>query len=181
MMDGALVRLRGVEESDAPLLHQWDNDPDIRALLDFIFPNSLSGTVSFIKEMQSSRSGALFIIIDKETDEPIGFSGLFNIDWVTRKAEFGIIIGDKRYWSRGFGGDATTATLSFAFDDLDLHRVYLNTYSYNPRAVRCYEKCGFVHEGIARKARYRHGAYHDVILMGILQEEFFSARGRCRD
>jgi RimJ/RimL family protein N-acetyltransferase len=121
------------------------------------------------------------MVIDKEREAPIGFSTLFNIDWIARKAEFGIIVGDKRYWSRGYGGDATSATLSFAFDDLGLHRVYLNTYSYNPRAIRCYEKCGFRHEGAMRQGRYRHGAYHDIILMGILRDEFFSARGRSCD
>ncbi len=180
-MDGALVRLRGIEESDAQLMHTWGNDPDVRALLDFIFPIPLSGTISYIREMEGSKTGALFIIIDKETETPIGFSGIFSIDWIARKAEFGIIIGDKQYWSRGYGGDATTATLSFAFDDLGLHRVYLNTYSYNPRAVRCYETCGFSHEGILRKARYRHGTYHDIVRMGILRDEFYASGGRCRD
>ena len=177
-MEGVLTRLRGVEESDAPLLHAWDNDPEIRAALDVVFPVTISSTTEYIREITGSRDGVLFIVSDRETEAPIGFTTLFDIDWIARKAEFGIIIGDKRYWSRGYGTDAALATLSFAFEDLGLHRVYLSTYSYHPRAIRVCEKCGFVREGVMRKARYHHGAYHDVVLMGILYDEFAAHRGR---
>ena len=60
----------------------------------------------------------------------------------------------------------------YAFEELGLNRVELETYSFNARAIRCYEKAGFRREGIRRRALYRDGKFHDVILMGILKEEF---------
>ena len=62
--------------------------------------------------------------------------------------------------------------LRFAFEELNLHRVELEVYDFNPRAMRCYEKAGFRLEGTRRQAHFHQGAYHDVHLMGILRDEF---------
>jgi RimJ/RimL family protein N-acetyltransferase len=62
--------------------------------------------------------------------------------------------------------------LGFAFDEMNLHRIQLSVYEFNQRAMRCYEKCGFRHEGRAREAFYREGKYHDSLLMAILRQEF---------
>ena len=100
-----------------------------------------------------------------------------NIDWKNRKAVQGIFIGEKEYWGRGYGSDAIRALLGFAFREMNLHRVYLSVYDYNERAIRCYEKCGFRHEGRLRKARFSDGRYHDELMMGILREEFEELNG----
>jgi RimJ/RimL family protein N-acetyltransferase len=87
----------------------------------------------------------------------------------------GIIIGDKGHWGRGYGSDAIGALLRWAFDNLNLNRIHLTVWSYNTRAIRCYEKCGFRHEGIMRQARYYDGQYHDEWVMAILRDEFLNA------
>jgi len=55
---------------------------------------------------------------------------------------------------------------------MNLHRVQLEVYDFNPRAMRCYEKCGFQVEGRQREALFRNGSYHDILIMGILREGF---------
>ena len=102
----------------------------------------------------------------------IGNIGLHDLDWKNRNAQLGVVIGEKAYWGLGYGTDAIKALLRFAFDEMNLHRVQLRVFEFNERAIRCYRRCGFREEGRLRQELYRGGAYHDVLLMGILREEF---------
>ena len=65
--------------------------------------------------------------------------------------------------------------LKYAFEHLNLHKVFLRVYEYNERAIHVYEKCGFRMEGRLRKQRFKWGKYHDVLIMGILDEEYFGS------
>ncbi len=106
---------------------------------------------------------------------PIGDIGLMDIDWRTRAAEVGILIGEKSFWNQGYGSEAMRLMLKHAFDTLNLNRVFLRVYDHNPRAIRAYEKVGFVHEGRMRQARYYAGEYFDVLLMSVLRSEWQAA------
>jgi len=172
-MEGDLVRLRPLEQRDAEILFSWHRDEDVTETMDIDLPVDFMSIV----EMASNRSrnSIGFMIEDNGAGKTIGIVKLNNINWVDRKAEYGIMIGNMGYWSQGHGEEATRLLLSYAFDRLDLHRVYLDTYEYNNRAIRCYEKCGFKKEGCLRKGRYWRGGRHDIVIMSILQEEFGGA------
>lgn len=116
--------------------------------------------------------------IETEEGSHIGNIGLGDVDWRNRKAALGIAIAEKEYWGRGYGTDAVMTLLDFAFNEMNLHRVHLSVFEFNRRAIRCYEKCGFRHEGREREAFFRDGRYHDSLLMGILREEFINAAHR---
>jgi len=116
-----------------------------------------------------------FFIIEIQKGEEwvsIGTVDLFRIDWKNRVVYFGITIGEKTCWGQGYGSDATGTALLFAFHELNLNRVELEVFEDNLRAIRCYEKIGFQHEGTRRKAVFKGGSYHNVWLMGILKDEF---------
>ena len=102
----------------------------------------------------------------------VGNIGLRDLDWKNRNASLGIVIAESEYWGRGYGSDAVITMLAFAFHEMNLHRVYLSVFDFNERAIRCYEKCGFRHEGRAREVFFRDGRYHDSLLMAILRQEF---------
>jgi len=87
-------------------------------------------------------------------------------------ATIGIFIGDKSFWGKGYGTEAIELLTDFIFNEMNINKVKLNVYSFNKRAVRCYEKCGFVREGVLRQEIYREGRYHDDIVMGLLRDEY---------
>jgi RimJ/RimL family protein N-acetyltransferase len=89
----------------------------------------------------------------------------------------GILIGEKSCWNRGYGTEAMHLLVDTAFNTLNLHRVYLRVFEDNPRAIRAYEKAGFVHEGRMRQAEFHQGRFCDVLLMSVLRPEWTPNKG----
>lgn len=87
-------------------------------------------------------------------------------------ATFGIIIGDKTAWGRGYGTAALREVLRIGFQEMGLHRIHLQAFAGNARGIHCYEKCGFRHEGLACQARFKRGEWVDVLSMAVLREEW---------
>jgi ribosomal-protein-alanine N-acetyltransferase len=102
----------------------------------------------------------------------IGFAVIRITDEGSRKARYRIGIEDSAYWGRGYGTEATRLLLGHAFRTLHLHRVELRVASYNTRAIRCYEGCGFRHEGIERESFLVDGTWEDDVLMAILRDDW---------
>jgi RimJ/RimL family protein N-acetyltransferase len=175
MIGGTKTRLRALEREDLPTFVGWINDPQVRRFMVIRYPLSMAEEETWWQGHLQRENDHIFAI-EAEDGTYIGNIGLHNVERENRRAMLGIIIGDRAYWGRGYGTDAIRAMLGWAFDYLNLHRVYLTVYAYNERAIRCYEKCGFRHEGTMRQARYHDGQYFDEWMMGILREEFLAGR-----
>jgi len=171
MLHGERVRLRAIERTDLARCVRWFNDPDVVRHLTIYAPLSMAQEERWFERLQDDESRHLFAI-ETEDAEHIGNLGLEDLNWKDRSAQLGIAIGHKGHWGHGYGTDAVRTVLRFAFEELNLHRVWLTVHDDNPRAIRCYEKCGFRREGLDREARYSDGAYHDSFRMGILDYEF---------
>ena len=172
MIPGKKSRLRAIEREDIPTFVQWLNDPEVRHYLKIYLPMSKAEEEEWFERQMEDDSGRVFGV---ETEEGVLIDnvGLSDLDWKNRSAFLGIVIAEKEYWGRGYGSDAIVALLRFAFGEMNLHRIYLSVFDFNQRAIRCYEKCGFRHEGRAREALFRDGRYHDAFQMAILRQEFF--------
>jgi diamine N-acetyltransferase len=169
------IRLRAAERADLPQFVLWLNDPEVRVGLEMFLPFSLAEEERWYERMLEAPAAEHVQVIeakDQDVWKPIGTGGLHNIDWRARAAEAGISIGDKTCWNRGFGTDVMRLLLQHGFDTLNLNRVYLRVYSNNRRAIRCYEKAGFVPEGRLREAHYQNGEYFDILLMSVLRSEW---------
>ena len=174
---GTKVYLRPLESEDAPLLVPWVNDVEVtRTLASFHRPLNLQTEVEFIERSRKDEQVVVFGIAAKKTDMLIGATGLHQINWRDRHAEFGIFIGQKSAWGQGYGTEVTVLITGYAFETLNLHRVWLRVQEDNVRGVKAYEKVGFHQEGILRQHKYREGRYHNVLVMGILQEEWRQRR-----
>lgn len=102
----------------------------------------------------------------------VGHARLHQLDEEHRRARYAIGIFDPSAWGRGFGSDATRLVLCYAFDSLRLHRVDLRVLTYNQRAIACYEKCGFVREGVEREGALIAGEWQSDLMMSILDSEY---------
>ena len=93
-----------------------------------------------------------------------------------RRARLALGIYDRRFWSHGYGTEAMRLILRYGFDDAGLHRIDLRVLEYNRRAIRAYEKCGFVREGVERESAWIDGGWYSDVMMGILEGEYRSQR-----
>ena len=168
---GKTIRLRAIERSDIPAFVRWLNDPEVRQYLDMYLPMSQAQEENWF-EAQLGDDGRRILGIETLDGVLLGNIGLHAINWKERYAELGIVIGEKEYWNQGYGTDAVLTLLRFAFQQMNLHRVFLRVFEYNRRAMNCYEKCGFMLEGRLRQTHFHDGKYCDTLIMGILQEEF---------
>ncbi len=170
------MRLRPVEKDDLPRWVEWFSDPAVREYMDMVLPLSLAQEERWFDDLQERLSEREVVMLAIETHDGvhIGNISLFDISWKDRKAELGITIGNRDYWSKGYGCDSIRTMLGLAFADLNLHRVFLRVHADNARGIRCYEKAGFRKEGTLRESVFRGGGYLDTFVMGILDSEFES-------
>lgn len=103
----------------------------------------------------------------------IGNVGFVAINYIHRTGEAGIFIGNKEYWSKGYGYEALSLLIDYAYKVLNLNSIMLRVYSYNKRAIGCYEKVGFKKIGEIREAHIYNLKIHNVILMDLLPEDFY--------
>jgi diamine N-acetyltransferase len=182
MLYGERIRLRAIEREDIPTFVRWFNDPETRSYLLLLAPISTAQEERWFESLANRPDDYLFAIEAavrngvQASDEwhHIGNVGLHRIDWKNRTATFGIVLGERDYWGQGYGSDATRTMLAFAFGTLNLHRVELEVFEYNPRAIRCYEKAGFRREGTRRQSHFHNGRYWDAHIMAVLRDEFAS-------
>ncbi len=160
---------------DADHWVEWFNDLEVTIPLgdEAYTPTSLEGEQEAIREILEDNSH-VFTIVDSQTDQAIGRCMFFRVDAVNRTAMLGIVIGEKGYWDQGYGQEAVSLLLDYGFNLLNLDSVMLGTFSFNKRAIRCYEKLGFKLIGRRRDARIIAGQKYDLVLMDILAKEFES-------
>lgn len=172
-LQGESVRLRAVRESDLPLLVRWMNDPAVRYWLHG--SDRPDATVDGVRGrfgLTDDPFPNLVWMIETLEGTPVGHVGLLQVDPHHKRAELAISIGEKECWSRGYGTAAIRAVLRHGFEEMGLRRIDLHTDADNARGIRCYEKCGFVREGIMRQRRLRHGKPLDMLLMSVLRSEW---------
>lgn len=171
MIHGEKVILRALEPSDATLLHKWMNDPDVTRYLGMRFPMTLAQEQEWASKDRDPKTD-LALAIETLDGQFIGSCGLGQFSAINRSASLGISIGDGDYRKKGYGTDVMVTLCAFGFAQMNLNRIELQVFEENAGAVRCYEKVGFQHVGRLREAVFKHGRYHYLLVMDILEREF---------
>ena len=174
-MRSARLEYRIPETDDVPALAAMMNDGEVRRFLDRrVFPLGLEVERRWVERMQEESDGhaQLTLVFGIAGREHIaGVTGLHNIDWINRSAQWGIVLRPD-YWGHGYGAEAAEQVLAHAFLHLNLNAVRLHVNEAHDRAVRCYEKVGFVREGALRQAAFTEGVYRDLFVMSVLRAEW---------
>lgn len=174
LFKGERVRLAAQDpEESAEAIATWDKDTEYTRLLS-VDPVTPPSTKKWRERLEQPVKEQSFPFGVRTLAEAvlIGFVVLMNIDYVNGNAWVGIGMGNAEYRGKGYGTDAMNVLLRFAFQELNLHRVSLDAVASNSRAVRSYEKCGFVVEGGTRGTEFRDGVRGNLVTMGILKSEW---------
>jgi RimJ/RimL family protein N-acetyltransferase len=177
ILQGGLVRLSAMDADEAgKAFSRWSRDSE------FIrFFNSNAARMASVKqekqwiekELEEQSVNQYWFSIHKLDDDVLlGETDLYVHNWSARDAFVAIGIGERDFWDKGYGTDAMNVILRYAFTEINMKRVSLGVFEYNPRAIRSYEKTGFHHEGRIRGLLNKEGKRWDMLSMSILREEW---------
>jgi RimJ/RimL family protein N-acetyltransferase len=168
------IKITSLREEDIGTVTKWYEDTTFLRVFDFNAAAPLSKWK--IKEWlleEINNPNNYFFAIREESDGPmIGYVEIERISWNNGVGGIAIGIGDLKQRGKGYGKEALSLVMDFAFRELNLHRLQLITISYNERAIRLYERLGFKREGTYREAVFRDGERYDIYLYGILDREW---------
>lgn len=157
----------------------WLNDTLVTKYMETKFnPPTLKDLDNYYEELKNSKSNEMFAIVTSAKNEHIGNIKLGNINPNHRYADLGIMIGERKYWGKGYGQEACRLLLGYAFKRLNLNKVILGVYENHAAAIRTYQNLGFKIEGRIKDLLNFEGKYADKIIMGISQQKFLKHKGR---
>lgn len=171
---GPRVYLRALMSKDLDSRYfEWFNDQASDTFTDHaLWPNTRARMETFLERVARGEHDLVLAIVVRQGDRHIGNIGLHRINWVHRRAEMAILIGEAAFRSRGYGREAIQLLASYAFNKLNLNRVGLGVVDGNRAAIRSYERAGFVEEGRFEQHFLRGGRFVDTVRMRLLRREF---------
>ena len=164
---------------------RWQRDSEFMRLVDGD-PSQLSSSKkikAWFEEQAEKGTGPErynFSVHTLAEEKHIGFLGVW-VDLIHSEAWVGLGIGEREFWSKGYGSDMMRLCQQFVFSELGVERLSLGLHAYNPRAQRSYEKCGFRLEGRTRQDMLKEGERSDTLWMGILREEWLELLDRRKE
>ncbi|HDR8066075.1 GNAT family N-acetyltransferase [Bacillus thuringiensis] len=167
-----VIKLKTFKKSDFKQLMNWINSEEFLIQWSgnaFTFPLDEQQLEKYIE----SATTLAFKVVDEETSDVIGHISLGQIDNINKSARIGkVLVGNTKMRGRSIGKNMMKAVLHIAFDELKLHRVTLGVYDFNISAISCYEKIGFVKEGLLRESKRVGETYWNLWEMSMLEYEW---------
>ncbi|NLC64901.1 MAG: GNAT family N-acetyltransferase [Erysipelothrix sp.] len=164
-----MIQYEKFVEKHIPTYYKWRNDETVAVFdqSEFLRPRSFEEIEEWSQILVNGHT-----YIASVDGVYIGTIALMKVDERNRHAELAIVIGEKDYWSKGYGSQMMHTLLEYGFEGLNLERLYLHVFSFNERAIKFYEKFNFKHEGTLRNMLYRNGKYHDLLAYGLMRDEW---------
>lgn len=149
----------------------WLSDPEVNRFLESRFSiQSRTSVEAYVAQLLNSENDLFLGIRDPRNDLHVGNLRLGPIDHNHRRAEIGIVIGERAAWGRGIASAALTLLQGIARDELGLWRLAASCYAANEGSRRAFEKAGFTTEAVRPSDLLLNGEPHDLVLMGLLLE-----------
>lgn len=179
ILRGERTWLRPFEERDAEAYRSGVNDRLVGDPAGYKAPLGAAQSLRWVEERQrqmAAGGGYFFVICPLGGDAFIGTIWLHHLRRDNGLGELAIFV-DREHLGEGWGTDAARAALRFGFGELRLERIQLDAYADNARAIRSYQKLGFVREGVMRHAIWHGGTWHDAVLMAVLRDDWAAQDG----
>ena len=171
MLRGEKVILRAIERDDLKRMLELERNTDLVVLADGAWSPYSVGALEkrWEKSLEDDDPSRFAIVADDKIIGGCGLQHKYRRDGI---AAIGIGIYDPDYLGKGYGRDAVNVLVDWAFRVQNYRRLWLDTLATNERAVRAYQACGFIREGVLRQHYYANGQYHDAVVMGLLRSEW---------
>lgn len=167
-IQGEKVRLRRMTGEDTDRIVAWRNNPRVRNNFIYQKPFTREGHENWIRTMVETGRVVQFIIEKMPEGQPVGSVYFRDIDRESRKAEYGIFIGEDDATGLGLGSETAVLAVRYGFEKLGLHKIFLRAFADNIGAIKSYEKAGFVQEGYFRDEVRIRESYKDLVFMAVL-------------
>ena len=155
----------------------WLNDPEVNEFLDSCRrPTAKYQLKKYYEQVMDSSTDIMFAIIEKKSARHIGNVRLSKIDWIHREANYGRMIGDKKAWGKGYGVEALRLIMDYAFNTLNLNRLYTPVIEGNIASIKSNVRAGMQREGRARQARFIKGKYLDIIHFAMTKDRYLKMK-----
>ncbi len=168
---GKQIYLREVRESDVnQTYYKWLNDPEINLYLESRYiPMSLKNILKYVESKDGNMDEVFFAICWNNNKNHIGNIKLGPVNWIHRRADIGILIGDKEYWGKGIATEAIQLVIEYAFKTLNIHKLTAGCHSTNIGSLKAFQNAGFSIEGERKKHSFVGGEYIDTVVLGLLK------------
>ncbi|PFV70458.1 GNAT family N-acetyltransferase [Bacillus sp. AFS059628] len=167
-----MIKLETFNKSDFKQLMDWIDSEEFLIQWSgnaFTYPLNEQQLENYIE----SSNTLAFKVIDEESKKVVGHISLGQIDNINKSARIGkVLVGDTKMRGRSIGKHMMKAILQVAFKELKLHRVTLGVYDFNTSAISCYEKIGFIKEGLLRESKKVREMYWNLWEMSMLEYEW---------
>lgn len=165
------IYLRKITLEDTEQIVNWRNQKEVQQYFIYQEPFTKEGHENWYSTMIETGKAVQMMICEINKDIPIGSVYIRDINRQHQKGEYGIFIGENTARGKGIGTAAAKLMIRYAFEELGLHKLFLRVYADNIRAIRSYEKAGFVREAYLREDIYLKGQYLDIVLMAVLNQQ----------
>lgn len=172
---GEKIYLRPLDMDDVneKYLHWINDETVINFLATTTFPTTLDQLESYVKSINNSPNFFFFAIVEKETNNHIGNVKIGPIDWVNRTSNYGLMIGDKSSWGKGYASEVFKLLLKYAFRKLNLHKLWDIAAATHIASIKANENAGFKIEAELKQHSFKNGKYEDVVILSITSDEYF--------
>ncbi|HHZ01078.1 MAG TPA: GNAT family N-acetyltransferase [Tissierellia bacterium] len=167
-----MITLTEIKKEDMEQIYRWFSDPEFLKYYDYYPPNPLkkSDVDKMFRYYKESGKSKVFAV--RKDGKIIGLAGFDDIIKENQVATLFIGLGKEDERGKGYGKEALRLLLEYGFRELNFHRIQLNVLEFNNKAIALYERCGFKREGIYREFVLRDGKRHNLLLYGLLRDEW---------
>lgn len=170
ILKGKKVILQPPKLSEAKRYLGWLHDEEVTRYISSFTDIDLEKEKQYLKDMK--KNDQLYWSVYTKSGKHIGSTGLYKISKQHKYAVWGIMIGDKSEWDKGYGTDVLRTVMAYVFNKLKFNRFELEVFHKNKRGIRCYSKCGFKREGAKRQVFIKDKEKYDSIMMSVLKDEY---------